>query len=127
MQFPDILTDARVLTRLNLVEGDFVTQFLPHGELKAFDVVATLFFIDTARNLVDYLETIAKVLKTGGVWVNMGPLLYVTAPLVELSLDVLDVAEKLAFEFLPVDERRSDDTFPAAGVEREGAWQVRGV
>ncbi|KAI5845426.1 N2227-like protein-domain-containing protein [Tricharina praecox] len=111
VQFPDIVPDAQVLTRLKLVEGDFVTRFLPH-EHGAFDVVATLFFIDTARNLVDYLETIAKVLKPGGVWINLGPLLYGTAPLVELSLDeVLTVAAKLGFEFLPADEKWGEDTF----------------
>lgn len=37
-----------------------------------WDAVVTCFFIDTAKNIVDYLETIHKVLKTGGVWINAG-------------------------------------------------------
>jgi SAM-dependent methyltransferase len=121
--FPDILPEQNVLKRLKLVEGDFVTTFLPHEEGR-FDAVVTLFFIDTARNIVDYLETISKVLKPGGVWVNMGPLLYGTAPLIELSLDeVLKVAEKIGFELMPVDAKWGEDTF-ADSIEWRG--KVRG-
>jgi len=120
MRFPDVVPDPAVRARVSLVEGDFVTRFLPH-ERAAFDAVATLFFIDTARNLVDYLETIARVLKPGGVWINLGPLLYGTAPLVELSLDeVLAVAARLGFEFLPVDAKWGEDTFAA-----DARWRGR--
>lgn len=42
----------------------------------SFDVVATCFFLDTAHNIIDYLKTIHHCLKEGGVWVNMGPLLW---------------------------------------------------
>ncbi|KAA8903169.1 putative trehalase [Sphaerosporella brunnea] len=110
--FPEVLPQRDVLNRLRLIEGDFVKAFLPLEE-SGFDAVVTLFFIDTARNIVDYLETIHKVLKPGGIWANLGPLLYGTAPLIELSLDeVLRVAEKIGFELLPVDEKWGDDTFP---------------
>jgi carnosine N-methyltransferase len=110
--FPEVLPRQEVLKKLKLVEGDFVTTFLPQEEGR-FDAVVTLFFIDTARNIIDYLETIDKVLKPGGVWVNLGPLLYGTAPLIELSLDeVLRVAEKIGFELLPVEAKWGVDTFP---------------
>ena len=41
-----------------------------------FDSVVTCFFLDTARNILDYIETIFTTLKDRGVWVNFGPLLY---------------------------------------------------
>jgi carnosine N-methyltransferase len=110
--FPDIIPTTDALENLNIVEGDFVTSFLPQEEGK-FDAVVSLFFIDTARNLVDYLETIYKLIKPGGYWVNLGPLLYGTAPLVELSLDeVLIVSEKLGFELMPITETWGEDSFP---------------
>lgn len=36
----------------------------------------TCFFIDTAHNVLRYLEVIQHVLRLGGYWVNLGPLLY---------------------------------------------------
>ncbi|CAB1319486.1 unnamed protein product [Coregonus sp. 'balchen'] len=49
-----------------------------HLEVKqnTWDCVATCFFIDTAHNVIDYVETIWNILKPGGVWINLGPLLY---------------------------------------------------
>lgn len=32
----------------------------------------TCFFLDTARNVVAYLETIHGLLKPGGLWINLG-------------------------------------------------------
>lgn len=37
-----------------------------------WDAVCTCFFIDTAKNIFDYLERIYAILKIGGVWINMG-------------------------------------------------------
>lgn len=44
--------------------------------LGQWDAVLTCFFIDTAQNIVTYIETIATLLREGGVWINLGPLLY---------------------------------------------------
>ena len=41
-----------------------------------FDCVVTCFFIDTAHNIVEYLEIIHHCLRKGGAWINLGPLLY---------------------------------------------------
>jgi carnosine N-methyltransferase len=98
VRFPDAAPDPSVL----LVEGDFTTQFV--NQTGHYDAVATFFFVDTATNMLDYLDVIARVLKPGGVWVNLGPLLYHKAA-VELALDdVIAVAEEYGFEFLDVDE-----------------------
>lgn len=37
-----------------------------------WDCVATCFFIDTAHNVIDYIDTIWKILKPGGIWINVG-------------------------------------------------------
>jgi carnosine N-methyltransferase len=42
------------------------------SKIGKWDAVVTCFFIDTAKNIVDYLETIYKILKKGGVWINAG-------------------------------------------------------
>lgn len=42
----------------------------------SFDAVVTCFFIDTAHNVLQYLEVIHAVLKPGGVWIHLGPLLW---------------------------------------------------
>lgn len=40
-----------------------------------WDCIATCFFIDTAHNVIDYIDTIWKILKPGGIWINLGNLL----------------------------------------------------
>jgi carnosine N-methyltransferase len=54
---------------VKLIEGDFLQEFTEEG---VYDAVVTLFFIDMSENIVDFLETIRKVLKVGGLWVNLG-------------------------------------------------------
>jgi len=55
----------------------------PNGELVAkpsneaqWEVFASCNFIDCATNILEFLRTIAYVLKPGGYWINFGPLLY---------------------------------------------------
>lgn len=91
---PDILPNPKVL----LVEGDFNTAF--NGHEGTYDVLVTHYFIDTARNLMAYFDTIHRLLKPGGTWINFGPLLYGTGPFVQLSLnEILAVIEEMGFEF----------------------------
>jgi len=59
----------------------------------------TLFFIDTASSLPAYLQQVYRSLKPGGVWVNLGPLLYYGTPAMELPLDlVVELARAVGFE-----------------------------
>ncbi|KAK4195613.1 carnosine N-methyltransferase [Triangularia verruculosa] len=98
--FPDVPPNPRAVV---LVEGDFTTVF--SDSTARFDVVVTHFFIDTARNIMTYFDTISRILKPGGYWINFGPLLYGTAPFIQLSLeDIVTVAEVMGFEFLDVPE-----------------------
>jgi carnosine N-methyltransferase len=54
---------------VKLVEGDFLEKFPEDGQ---FDAVATLFFIDMSNNVVDFLSNIHRLLKPGGIWINLG-------------------------------------------------------
>jgi carnosine N-methyltransferase len=58
--------------------------------------VASCFFIDTANNVIAYIKTIYNTLKKGGIWVNLGPLLYHYADMpnevsIELSWEELKI------------------------------------
>ena len=97
--FPDHPASHSVV----LVEGDFTTVF--RGQEGSFDYIVTLFFIDTARNLLLYFDTIHKLLRPGGIWINFGPLLYGSGPFLQLSLDeIMLVVEEWGFEFLDSDD-----------------------
>lgn len=112
LRFPDVALPKQTVL---MVEGDFTTEFRNYTQ--HFDVVLTYFFIDTARNLMSYFDTIKHVLKQGGIWMNLGPLLYGTAPFVQLTLeDVITVSEKMGFEFLETDEQCGPRTFATSTV-----------
>ncbi|RYP82279.1 hypothetical protein DL770_005617 [Monosporascus sp. CRB-9-2] len=108
---PNKIFDA---SKVLMVEGDFTQVF---WEAKGqYDVVVTHFFIDTARNLMSYLETIHQLLRTGGYWINFGPLLYGTGPFVQLSLDeIVAVSESIGFEFEDLADICGALTAPDAG------------
>lgn len=59
-----------------MTTGDFVVVYSAQDYAQAFDAVTTVFFIDTAPNLLRYVETVRNCLRTGGLWVNVGPLLW---------------------------------------------------
>jgi SAM-dependent methyltransferase len=100
VRFPDKVVNGSAAL---LVEGDFTEVF--NDKVAHYDAVVTFFFTDTAQNVMEYYDTIARILKPGGVWINMGPLLWHNA-VVEFSLeDMVDLAEKgYGFEFLDLDE-----------------------
>lgn len=54
--------------------GDIETNLCIFCSLYAdtWDCIATCFFIDTAHNVIDYIDTIWKILKPGGIWINVG-------------------------------------------------------
>lgn len=74
IHFPDVNPQSLPPSSdFSMVAGDFVEVYT---EADSWDCVATCFFIDTAHNIIEYIETIWKILKPGGVWINLGPLLY---------------------------------------------------
>lgn len=56
--------------------ADFTTLYTSPKNAASYDAVVTVFFIDTAPNLLRYIETIKHCLKPGGYWLNLGPLLW---------------------------------------------------
>lgn len=54
--------------------GEFVEVY--RTQPCSFDAVTTSFFIDTAHDVVEYIRLIFSVLKPGGIWANIGPLLW---------------------------------------------------
>lgn len=82
--------------------GDFQEAF--SDEVEKFDCVATVFFFDTASNPIEYIRLIYKILITGGVWLNFGPLTYhfedsTDQPSLELPFDeILRIIEKVGFK-----------------------------
>jgi len=72
VKFPDVNpADAGHL--MAMYAGDFLEIFNKGGEYPA---ICTCFFIDTARNIIDYIEHIFHILRPGGYWINNGPLLF---------------------------------------------------
>lgn len=57
------------------VEGEEDDDDNPN-QYHRFGAVVTCFFIDTARNILNYLRIIHGLLDDGGVWINLGPLLW---------------------------------------------------
>ena len=62
--------------RMGITAADFVVLYGDSRYSESFDAVATVFFLDTAPNVVQYLEAIRNCLKVGGYWINLGPLLW---------------------------------------------------
>ena len=60
--------------KLHMLGGDFCAVYT--NKINFFDSVVTCFFIDTANNIIEYIETIHNTLKEGGLWINFGPLFY---------------------------------------------------
>lgn len=66
--------------RMSMSTGDFCVLYSSAEYKDSFDAVATVFFIDTAPNIIRYVETVCNCLKPGGLWINLGPLLWHQAP-----------------------------------------------
>lgn len=62
--------------RMGMTAGDFVVLYSGTEQRGRFDAVTTVYFMDTAPNVIRYIETIHNCLNDGGVWVNLGPLLW---------------------------------------------------
>jgi hypothetical protein len=61
---------------MSMSAADFICLYGDEDHKDIYDAVATVFFIDTAPNLIRYIETINNCLKSGGIWANIGPLLW---------------------------------------------------
>ncbi|OCH90507.1 N2227-domain-containing protein [Obba rivulosa] len=119
---PDVLPSSLPEgSNFSLVAGDFEEIYGSDdhdGESQAgqWDAIMTCFFIDTAKNVVNYLRIIHRILAPGGIWINLGPLLWhwenntTNDPSIELTLEeVKDLARKMGFHIS--NERTIDTTY----------------
>lgn len=74
---PDVVP-SEVLRHDNfsMATGEFVEAFGGEDARSSFDCIVTCFFLDTAHNIVEYVETIKNLLKDNGLWINLGPCLW---------------------------------------------------
>ena len=99
--------------QMSMVAGDFTECYASPEDAGTFSVVVTTFFIDTAANVLNYLETICHVLEPNGVWINLGPLAWHFEPdddatrtgpgraggSIELTLDeLMSVVQNMGFK-----------------------------
>lgn len=76
---------------MSMAAGPFVDLYGPSSNSKdapsdvaefrvtsqgSFDVVCTCFFLDTAPDIIQYLQTVQFCTKPDGIWINFGPLLW---------------------------------------------------
>lgn len=59
-----------------MTASDFLVLYGNEKHRGMFDAVVNVFFLDTAPNVIRYMEVIRHCLKEGGIWVNTGPLLW---------------------------------------------------
>ncbi|KAL2001331.1 hypothetical protein VTN02DRAFT_1911 [Thermoascus thermophilus] len=77
VMIPDVHPGSVTLAgSMSMSAADFVVLYGGEAQRDAFDAVATVFFLDTAPNVVRYVEAIRNCLRPGGIWVNVGPLLW---------------------------------------------------
>ena len=102
--FPDENINLQGKGKIKMLAGDFTKLY--NDKIDYYDCVITCFFIDTAKNIFEYIDTIEKVLKKGGIWINFGPLSYhwvgyENIPTIELPYDKLkEVIINFGFEYI---------------------------
>jgi len=73
--FEAIMKHRSPLADFAMCSGEFV-QIFEGEDFEQFDALLTCYFIDTARNFVEYVRTFAKILPENRYWINIGPLLW---------------------------------------------------
>lgn len=92
--------------------GEFVECY--KQQLQEWDAILTAFFIDTANNIFLYIRTFAAILRPGGLWANVGPLLWHYSPLggndgtavsIELSWEEVRPAIERYFDIVELERK----------------------
>ncbi|KAJ3519638.1 hypothetical protein NM208_g14046 [Fusarium decemcellulare] len=71
-----VLAAAQNAGEMSMCAADFLCLYSDEAHEAQYDAVASAFFLDTAPNLIRYLEVIRHCLRPGGVLINVGPLLW---------------------------------------------------
>ena len=143
--FPDAV--PRITPNFHLSETDFLSLSVPSVDqpnntpfwltssaldrrLLGYDYIVTLFFIDTSLNVFATMEQIYNLLRPGGTWINLGPLLWTSGgpAKLELSLDeVLLAAEELGFIFQDGSPESGDEVMARKTIESEYTSDVNAM
>ncbi|KJZ75619.1 hypothetical protein HIM_05082 [Hirsutella minnesotensis 3608] len=71
-----VLHETPGIGSMSMCAADFLCLYGDEAHKETYDAVASVFFLDTAPNLIRYLEVIWHSLRPGGILVNVGPLLW---------------------------------------------------
>ncbi|ORX79885.1 N2227-domain-containing protein [Anaeromyces robustus] len=116
IDIPDVLPgNIPKNTNFSMVAGDFIEVYKTPSYKEYWDGIVTCFFMDTAKNILEYIELISQILKPNAVWINLGPLLYhfedmYSEPSIELSLEEFFEAIKM-FGFTIKESKRIETTY----------------
>jgi carnosine N-methyltransferase len=75
-EFIELSKMDRAPGEMSMSAADFLELYSDPAQALTYDAVATVFFLDTAPNPIRYIQTIHNCLKRGGIWTNLGPLLW---------------------------------------------------
>ena len=109
--FPDESITLNDKGDITFFAGDFTKMY--NDKQNIYECVITCFFIDTAKNVIEYIDIIEKVLKKGGIWINFGPLSYhwvgyPNVPTIELPYDKLkEVILNYGFEYIHEEKNKN--------------------
>jgi carnosine N-methyltransferase len=109
VRIPDEFPTVHGGGSMNMAAGEFVDVFTDWPT--PVSAVVTCFFIDTAKNLLVYIRTIARLVRPGGLWANMGPLLYhyaEQADEISLEFSYEEIREFIGEYFDIVEEKTTD-------------------
>lgn len=76
VKIPEV-APAKMLPRnaaLSMTAGEFGEVY--KNQANEWDALLTPFFIDTSKNIILCIRHFAELIRPGGLWINLGPLLY---------------------------------------------------
>jgi len=122
----DFCDPATGFGEISMRSGEFVEVY--RNQLAEWDAVLTAFFIDTAHNIFSYIRVLAAIIRPGGLWANVGPLLWHYSPQgggsgesvsVELSWEEVRPAVEAYFEIREFEIQEANYTDGALAGKRK--------
>ena len=72
---PHLTAEGTRTGTVSMYAGEFLESCCSNTDpVERFDAVCTSFFLDTAHDPVAYVLAIRRILREGGIWINLGPL-----------------------------------------------------
>lgn len=123
----EIQHSLKIPPSLNIHNADFtkfdIRDYLKDSEKLNNLIFVTCFFLDTAENLIEYIQSINKIssnFKGKVKWINVGPLKYGTAAKIEISnAELKSLVSHMGWKI--TDEK--DPKLLGYLTDRKGLWQ----